>query len=560
MRRVSSYLAFPPLPRIGIRGGISLLHLSEGHPWRALPVILALWSPDFPHAQAFALCPRPFGLLANIYFKRKQLFRQFLLVKKPATGYNTSAVFRERVFEMTLEEYVASLQGKRICVIGIGVSNEPLVRLLLEAGCDVTACDKRTEEEMGEEAQKLRKSGAKLILGADYLEHLDHDVIFRTPGLMPFDSHLEAAKAKGSIITSEMEVFFQLCPCRVIAVTGSDGKTTTTTIISELLKEAGYTVHLGGNIGKPLLCDVPKMQAEDIAVLELSSFQLHSMQCRPCVSVITNISPNHLDKHKDYRDYIDAKKSIYKMQSESDVLVLNADDELTGEFAAESKSQKRYFSVKKMPDKGLYFDGVTIFRVRHRNGQALMKASDILLPGLHNIMNYMAAFAATEDLVSDDVCRRVAENFKGVEHRLETVRVLHGVKYINDSIGTSPTRTIAGLHALKTKPIIIVGGYDKHIPFDGLGDELNLNAKAVIATGDTGEKILEAVRASQNYAEGKVPLAYIDSFDEAVHTASGMAEEGDIVLLSPACAAFDRFKNFAERGRHFKQLVEEMQE
>ena len=461
---------------------------------------------------------------------------------------------------MTLEEYVASLKGKRICVIGIGVSNEPLVRLLLDAGCDVTACDKRTEEEMGTEAQELRKAGAKLVLGTDYLEHLDHDVIFRTPGLMPFDSHLETAKAKGSIVTSEMEVFFQLCPCRIIAVTGSDGKTTTTTIISELLKEAGYTVHLGGNIGKPLLCDVPKMKPEDIAVLELSSFQLHSMLCKPCVSVITNISPNHLDKHKDYRDYIDAKKSIYQSQDSRDVLVLNADDDLTPEFAAEAKSAIRYFSVKKMPEKGLYFDGVTIFRVNQRNGRALMKANDILLPGLHNIMNYMAAFAATEDLVPDDVCSHVAESFKGVEHRLETVRVLHGVKYINDSIGTSPTRTIAGLHALKTKPIIIVGGYDKHIPFDGLGDELNLYAKAVIATGDTGSKILDAVTSSRNYTPGKVQLVSIDSFDEAVQTASEMAEEGDIVLLSPACAAFDRFKNFAERGRHFKQLVEEMQE
>ena len=461
---------------------------------------------------------------------------------------------------MTLEEYVASLQGKRICIIGIGVSNEPLIRLLLDAGCDVTACDKRTEEEMGQEAQELREAGAELVLGTDYLDHLDHDVIFRTPGLMPFDSHLEAAKEKGSIITSEMEVFFRLCPCRIIAVTGSDGKTTTTTIISELLKGAGYTVHLGGNIGRPLLCDVPKMNPEDIAVLELSSFQLHSMFCKPCVSVITNISPNHLDKHKDYRDYIDAKKSIYKYQDSHDMLVLNADDGLTPEFAAEAKSAVRYFSARKQPENGLYFDGEIIYRVCQGDKRAVIVANRILLPGLHNILNYMAAFAATEDYVQDEVCRRVAETFKGVEHRLETVRVLHGVKYINDSIGTSPTRTIAGLHALKTKPIVIVGGYDKHIPFDGLGDELNLHAKAVIATGDTGSKILAAVTSSQYYRPGEVKLVSIDSFDEAVHTASGMAEEGDIVLLSPACAAFDRFKNFAERGRHFKQLVEEMQE
>ena len=461
---------------------------------------------------------------------------------------------------MTLEEYIAAVRGKRICVIGIGVSNEPLIRLLLDSHCDVTACDRRTEEEMGNETAELRAAGAKLILGEDYLEHLDHEIIFRTPGLMPFDSHLEAAKARGSEITSEMEVFFRVCPCRIIAVTGSDGKTTTTTIISELLKEAGYTVHLGGNIGRPLLCDVPQMKAEDFAVLELSSFQLHSMPCRPNVAVITNISPNHLDKHKDYRDYIDAKKSIYQMQDSTDLLVLNADDELTPEFAGEAKAKKRYFSVKKMPDRGLYFDGRTIFRVSLRSGQALINADEILLPGLHNIMNYMAAFAATEGLVTDEVCRHVAKNFKGVEHRLETVRVLNGVTYINDSIGTSPTRTIAGLHAMKTKPIVIVGGYDKHIPFDALGDELNLYAKAVVATGDTGSRILAAITASHYFVPGGIELADVDDFDDAVQTASEMASDGDIVLLSPACAAFDHFKNYAERGRHFKQLVQEMQE
>ena len=461
---------------------------------------------------------------------------------------------------MTLEEYIASIRGKRICVIGIGVSNEPLIQLLLQSGCDVTACDRRTEEELGSKAGELKALGAELVLGENYLDHLDHDVIFRTPGLMPFDEHLEAAKARGSVITSEMEVFFRVCPCRIIAVTGSDGKTTTTTIISELLKEAGYTVHLGGNIGKPLLCDAPKMKPEDIAVLELSSFQLHSMPCKPSVSVITNISPNHLDKHKDYRDYIEAKKSIYSIQDGKDVLVLNADDELTPEFAGEAKSKKRYFSVKKMPDKGMYFDGVTIFRVNLRSGKALMKASDILLPGLHNIMNYMAAFAATEDLVPDEVCLQVAKTFKGVEHRLETVRTLHCVTYINDSIGTSPTRTVAGLHALKTKPIVIVGGYDKHLPFDTLGDELNLHAKAVVATGSTGGKILAAVTSSGHYSPEKITLVSEEDFDEAVHKAAALAEEGDIVLLSPACAAFDHFKNFAERGRHFKQLVQEMEE
>ena len=459
---------------------------------------------------------------------------------------------------MTFEEYIRSIRDKRICIVGIGVSNEPLITALLAAGCHVTACDRRTAEDMGEEADKLRALGATLQLGEDYLEHLDYDIIFRTPGLMPFDPHLEKAKENGSVITSEMEVFFQTCPCPVIAVTGSDGKTTTTTIISELLKAAGRTVHLGGNIGNPLLCETPHMKSDDIAVLELSSFQLHSMPCHPAVSVITNISPNHLDKHKDYADYIDAKKSIYRMQNENDVLVLNADDALTPSFASEASSRKRFFSLKKACENGVFCRDGVIIRGKDGAETPIMHADEILLPGEHNCMNYMAAFAATADFVPDEICRRVAREFRGVEHRLETVRVYNGVTYINDSIGTSPTRTAAGLHALKVKPVIIVGGYDKHIPFDGLGDELCLHSKAVFATGDTADKILQAVKASRYYAESGLPTEKIDNFDDAVFAASRCAVPGDIVLLSPACAAFDHFKNFAERGRHFKKLVMEL--
>ncbi|MBQ6366037.1 MAG: UDP-N-acetylmuramoyl-L-alanine--D-glutamate ligase [Oscillospiraceae bacterium] len=460
---------------------------------------------------------------------------------------------------MTLQEYIDSIREKSICVIGIGVSNIPLIEMLLAQGCRVTACDKHTPEEMGPVAENLLAKGAELKLGPDYLEDLHFDVIFRTPGLMPFDEHLERAKAEGAVITSEMEVFFRVCPCRVIAVTGSDGKTTTTTIISELLKEAGYTVHLGGNIGHPLLCEVPDMHREDIAVLELSSFQLHSMACKPAVSVITNISPNHLDKHKDFEDYVDAKKSIYKLQDASDSLVLNREDPHTAEFEAEAHATKRYFSLEQPVENGVFLAGGSLYRAVEGNHTAIMKADSIRIPGIHNVSNYMAAFAATQGLVSDEVCRRVAETFPGVEHRLETVRVLRGVTYINDSIGTSPTRTIAGLHALKKKPIILVGGYDKHIPFDSLGEALCTFTKAVIATGATADKILEAMRSADAFPSCHVPIRKIDDFDSAVSAAAEMAGEGDIVLLSPACAAFDAFANFAERGRHFKKLVMELQ-
>lgn len=459
---------------------------------------------------------------------------------------------------MTLNEYVNSIKDKRIAVIGVGVSNTPLINLLLSCGCNVTVCDKRSLGEMGMEALDLINRGAKLKLGEDYLEGLDHDIIFRTPGLMPFDPHLEAAKARGSLITSEMEVFFALCPCKTIAVTGSDGKTTTTTIISELLKAAGYRVHLGGNIGHPLLCEIPETVADDIAVLELSSFQLHSMYCKPNVAVVTNISPNHLDKHKDYQDYIDAKRAEFEHQNENDKLILNFDDEHSAYYAHFAHAPVSYFSDKHRVDRGVICENGLILRVNGAEQQEIMGADEIKLPGEHNLLNYLAAFAAVEGLVSNEICRQVAMTFAGVEHRLEQVRVLNGVTYINDSIGTSPTRTSAGLHALKVKPIVIAGGYDKHIPFDGLGDELCKFAKRVFLTGDTAESIHKAIVNSPFYAESGLEVQLIDDFKEAVLAASASAEPGDIVLLSPACAAFDRFKNFAERGKYFKEIVMEL--
>ncbi len=461
---------------------------------------------------------------------------------------------------MTLHEYVESIKGKRIAVIGAGVSNMPLIRLLLANGCDVTVCDRRSLDALGADGEELMRLGAKLTLGEDYLEHLDHDLIFRTPGLMPFDPHLLAAAGKGSIVTSEMEVLFSLCPCRTIAVTGSDGKTTTTTVIAELLKAAGYTVHLGGNIGHPLLCDVPKMRAEDFAVLELSSFQLHSMKCRPDVSVITNISPNHLDKHKDYQDYIDAKKSIFTSQTGRDRLVLNLDDAHSAYYASFAKARIAWFSGHSPVENGAYCQDGVIFRVQDGRAHKIMDASEIRIPGEHNVLNYLAAFSATEGFAGDAICREVAVSFAGVEHRLEEVRRIGGVLFINDSIASSPSRTAAGLRSMKRKPIIIVGGYDKHIAFDGLGDDLCRYAKRVFITGATAEKIRAAIEASPLLAESALEYEMADDFDAAVHAAAASAEAGDIVLLSPACASFDAFANFAERGKHFKNLVMELKD
>ncbi len=460
---------------------------------------------------------------------------------------------------MTLDEFIASIRDKSIAVIGIGVSNSPLVELLLRHGCHVTACDRHSLAEMGEEGELLESLGAEFHLEQDYLEGLDQDIIFRTPGLLPFERHLEAAKKRGSIITSEMEVFFELCPCRTIAVTGSDGKTTTSTIIARLLEEAGYTVRLGGNIGRPLLCDVPQMAPTDIAVLELSSFQLHSMNCRPDVAVITNISPNHLDKHKDYQDYIDAKENIFLHQGPKDRLVLNMDDAHTGYYRGMAPGRVSYFSDKARPEKGVYCEDGVIYRALGEECRPIMKVSEIRLPGEHNVLNYMAAFEAVYGLVEEEICRKVAMEFEGVEHRLEHVRTLRGVEYINDSIGSSPTRTISGLRAMKTKPILIAGGYDKLIPFDELGDEICQRAKKLFLTGATAQKIRDAVTGSPFYPGSGLEIETVEDFKETILAAATAAESGDIVLFSPACASFDRFKNFEERGRAFKQTVMELE-
>ncbi len=456
---------------------------------------------------------------------------------------------------MTLTEYLTSLKHKRVAVIGIGVSNTPLIRMLLRADIDVTACDKCDRQELVGVAEELESLGAHLQLGEDYMEGLDHDVIFRTPGLRPDVPALEQARANGAEITSEMEVFFKVCPCKIIAVTGSDGKTTTTTIISELLKAAGYNVYVGGNIGKPLLPDVAGMEAEDIAVLELSSFQLMTMEQSPHIAVVTNVSPNHLDVHKSMSEYIAAKENIFAHQDELGLAVFNHDNDITRAFAQNAKGKSVCFSRQEELPKGVYVKDGYIWS----GNRQVLALDDILIPGVHNIENYMAAIAAVKGLVEDEIIQAVAKSFAGVEHRIELVRTFNGVRYYNDSIASSPTRTIAGLRSFAEKVILIAGGYDKKIPFDELGKEITEHVKVLVITGATAPKIRAAVEAVPGYdGTNPVILEYHD-FRQAVLEAHKAAQPGDVVLLSPACASFDKFKNFMVRGEAFKKIIYELE-
>lgn len=456
-----------------------------------------------------------------------------------------------------LDSYFEALRGKRVLVLGVGVSNRPLVRLLLHYGIDVTCCDKTPRDKLDDEVLELEKNGAKLHLGPDYLDGLTGDVVFRTPGLHPDTPQIKALREAGAVVTSEMEAFFAVCPCRITAVTGSDGKTTTSTLISEFYKKEGYRVWLGGNIGTPLLDKADEMEPTDKVVLELSSFQLMYFPYSPHVAVITNLAPNHLDIHKDMAEYVAAKENLYLHQTADDTLILNMDNEITHSFVPKAKGRVLEFSRQGEPERGVFFRDGTIWR-KGETTERLMDQSDILLPGLHNVENYMAAILAVGSEVSDESIRAVARSFGGVEHRIELVRVKDGVRYYNDSIASSPSRTIAGLRSFTQKVILIAGGYDKHIPFEPLGPEVVARVKTLILSGATAPKIYDAVIHAPGYAEGCPKILWEDDFYEAIRLASREAEPGDVVILSPAGPAFDKFKNFMVRGKEFKKTVMEL--
>ncbi len=447
-------------------------------------------------------------------------------------------------------QYFHSLKDKKIAVLGLGVSNRPLVRLLLDFGCNVTGCDKTPREKLDGEVLELEKAGCTLHVGENYLDGVEADVVFRTPGMHPANPAIQALVRRGAQVTSEMEVFFEVCPCTILAVTGSDGKTTTTTLVSEMLKAEGQTVWLGGNIGTPLLPLVRQMKPSDFAVVELSSFQLMDMKRSPARAVITNLAPNHLDIHKDMAEYVQAKTNIFRYQDENGILILNADNPITAAFRGNGKTL--FFSRQKEADVCLV-DGVIC-----RRGEKVLKASEILIPGVHNVENYMAAIAMVDGLVSDETIRQVARTFGGVEHRIELVRVKDGVRFYNDSIASSPSRTIAGLRSFPEKVILIAGGYDKHIPYDVLGPEICAHVKKLFLGGATGEKIRQAVISCPEYAPKALEITDCGSFEPAVRAAAAAAKAGDVVLMSPASAAFDQFKNFMVRGDFYKKLVKEL--
>ncbi|MBQ7063742.1 MAG: UDP-N-acetylmuramoyl-L-alanine--D-glutamate ligase [Firmicutes bacterium] len=456
-----------------------------------------------------------------------------------------------------LERFKAFAGGRTVSVIGIGVSNRPLIDMLLAAGAHVVARDRNPVDH----PEELTSRGVKLLTGPDYLSDLHEELIFKTPG-MRFDiPELMEARAQGSLVTSEMEVFFALCPTkRTIAVTGSDGKTTTTTLIAKMLQAGGYKVFLGGNIGNPLLPQVGEIGPDDFVVLELSSFQLHTMRQSPHIAVMTNITPNHLDVHKSYQEYIDAKRNIYLYQGPDDTLILNRGNAVTASFAPEAAGRVLDFSYEGSTDNGIMLDHGVLTLVREGVHMPLFPAEDIVIPGHHNVENYMAAILAVSPYVPPEAMADVARTFGGVEHRLQLIRTLDGVRYYNSSIDSSPNRTIAALSVFKQKIILICGGKDKGIPYDDLASPLLEHVKMLLLTGYTAPKIEKALldECARRGIENPIPIYHYDEYPDLVRAAHDLAQPGDIVLLSPASTSFDRFKNFMERGNTFARLVNEL--
>ena len=443
-----------------------------------------------------------------------------------------------------LREYASNYKEKAVGFVGMGVSNLPVIKLFASIGANCIVRDKNdlTGRDFYNELVAL---GVKFICGENYLDNITEELLFLSPAVRPDLKGIDEARKNGTRVTSEMEEFFRLCPCKKIAVTGSDGKTTTTTLIAKLLEAQGFKAWLGGNIGVNLFATLDEITSEDYAVIELSSFQLMKLSESPDIAVVTNVAPNHLDWHIDMNEYVEAKKRIFAFQNPASLLVVNLDDEYAEGFIKNAKGNIRTISGN-TSNGDLYFTENGIFE----KDTLLIADDDIRIVGRHNRYNYCAAYSAVKDIVSLETLKKIAKDFGGVEHRIEFVREVDGVKFYNSSIDSSPSRTTACINSFKSPIIAICGGYDKNIPYEPLGDLFKNKVKFTVLCGATSKKIAE-VLDKVGYSQ----YVITDNFEQAVNIAKEKACGGDNVVLTPASASFDMFKNFAERGNTFKNIV-----
>lgn len=472
-----------------------------------------------------------------------------------------------------IKNYLNGLKGKRVAFVGMGVANVPCAKWLASHGAIVYACDKRNKEYIGtEDCKEMEELGVHFSLGDNYLEVLpEMDLIFRSHGILPFQNPwIGECIERGQKVTTEMEVFFSLCPAKIIAVTGSNGKTTTTTIISEMLKAAGKKVYLGGNIGKALMPELETIGKDDFAVVELSSFQLltmGNMVSKPDIAVVTNIEITHQDHHTSLDEYVDAKRNVLIYQNPESKAVLNADCDYSiggrvyHDMRFDIRGSLYEFSIKHPVENGTYMaENGDIVYTESGKKTIVINKNDIIIPGMHNVENYCTAITAVWGLVPIDIMKNIARTFGGVEHRIEFVREFRGVKFYNDSIATSPSRVISGLNAFNQKIIMICGGSDKGNDMSQMVPLILKKVKLLVLNGATAQKIYDAVLADENYPSSGLKIEKTDTMQNALEIAKNNAVSGDIVSLCPACPAFDQFKTFEYRGRAYKKLVNDFKD
>ena len=456
-----------------------------------------------------------------------------------------------------LNEFENTIKNKKVAIIGIGVSNIPLIKYLHNLNCNVTLFDKKELNNLSNEVKNIiNKYKPNLSLGDNYLDNLSgFDYIFRSPSFLPTNSYLIKEEKRGAIITTEVEQLIKLAPCPVIGVTGSKGKTTTTTIINEILTKLGYHTFLGGNIGIPLFTKIKEMKKDDVIVLELSSFQLMNMKTSPNISLITNISPDHLDIHKDYEEYINAKKNIFKNQTKDDVIILNKDDKIVKNFSKEAISKVKYFGSTKIKDSYYLQDDYIKY-----NDDIVINTKKLILRGKHNYLNICASLNVIKELgsIPNDKIESIVKNINSVHHRLEFIKEINNIKWYNDSASTTPDKSLAGINAFDEKIVLIAGGYDKNISYTSMAKPILKKVSKLILFGDTKNKIYDAVMKEKKKGNYDIRIYVMDTLEEVVDVAYEVSIPGEVVLFSPASASFDMFKNAYQRGDKFVELVKKL--
>jgi UDP-N-acetylmuramoylalanine--D-glutamate ligase len=438
-------------------------------------------------------------------------------------------------------------KDKKIALLGFGKSNREVLEYIYKYTQDISVFDQNNKDGHFDINEKYKN--ITIYYGNDCFRQLNgFDYIFRSPAIRPDNEYITREVDRGALLTSESEFFISACKGKTIGVTGSDGKTTTCSLIYEIIKNAGKKVILGGNIGVPLIGRLDHIDSDTYAVIELSSFQLMTFSQGTDIAVITNISPNHLDYHRSYAEYIQSKRKIAKCSDKNSIVVLNGKDKGSINYFKKQKCNIEYFNSSK----GIYYKNGII----SKDGSELVDTSRMLIRGRHNIDDLMAAIASVGSIAGPDAVREAAYNFKGVEHRTEFTDEIKGVIYINDSIATSPTRTTAGLRSFDQKVILIAGGKDKGISYLGIGSEIKEHVRYLILLGQTKDAILKSALE----ADPELRYSITSSLEEAVKKAYDVSHDGDIVLFSPASTSFDMFSNFEERGKKFKECVRSLKE